>query len=309
MVLITDQRRFQISLAVIGLSLGFLGLKYGLFGVLRGGVHITRGVGGMIGDNNDFALALNMALPILLYLGTEVKSRWLRLGSLALVPLTALTVLFTSSRGGFLSLCIVALFLIFHSRRKVVVIGSVVAVALLGSLFLPSTFYERMGSIVHYQNDNSAMGRLNAWQTSWNMARDYPVFGVGLDNFLFMFRFYAPNPDDVHVAHNTYLQVLAEAGFIGLAIYMVLLGTAFWTLWWTRRQAQSFGMEWATGACKFLMASLAAFLVGGTFLNRAHFDLTYHVIILSACLERIVNHEIAALRAQVREAPPAERAA
>src|SRR5512143_67338 len=102
-VLVTDRSRFRLTMAVIGFSLGFLGLKYGVYGVLRGGVHFTRGVGGMIGDNNDFALALNMALPLVVYASMQWQSRWIRLGARLLVPLVAVTVVFTHSRGGFLS--------------------------------------------------------------------------------------------------------------------------------------------------------------------------------------------------------------
>jgi O-antigen ligase len=123
------------------------------------------------------------------------------------------------------------------------------------------------------------------------MANDYPIVGVGLDNFTLLFQHYAPNPEDVHVAHNTYLQILAEAGYFGLALYLLLLTTAFWTFEVARRRARLLGYAWAESGARYLSASLLAFLVGGTFLNRAHFDLTYHVMILGACLLRIVTLE------------------
>lgn len=291
-VLVTDRNRFRISLCVIGFSLGFLGMKYGVYGILRGGVHFTRGVGGMIADNNDFALALNMALPLLLFLSWEMQSRWFRLAAMALVPLTALTVIFTHSRGGFVTLCVVSLYLVLRSRRKLVALGALAILVLLGSIFVPESFYERMGTIVQFRDDGSSMGRLNAWQASWHMALDYPIFGVGLDNFLFMFRYYAPDPDDIHVAHNTWLQVLAEAGFVGLFAYVSLFVATWWTLAKAGRRARRHGLRWAVNGTRCLEASILAFMVGGTFLNRAHFDLTYHLMILSFCLHRIVAHEV-----------------
>jgi O-antigen ligase len=96
----------------------------------------------------------------------------------------------------------------------------------------------------------------------------------------------------VHVAHNTYLQILAEAGYFGLVLYVILLITAFWTFETARRRARMLGYGWAEGGARYLSASLVAFMVGGTFLNRAHFDLTYHVMILGACLLRIVTLEL-----------------
>lgn len=296
-VLVTDRRRFVWSLAVIGFSLGVLGMKYGLYGILRGGVHFTRGVGGMIADNNDFALALNMALPLLLFLVWEMPSRWLRLAAVGLVPLTALTVVFTHSRGGFIGLACVSLYLVMRSRRKFVAMGALAVVVLLGSVFVPESFYERMSTILAFRDDGSAMGRLNAWQASWHMALDYPIFGVGLDNFLFMFRYYAPDPDDIHVAHNTWLQILAECGFVGLFAYLSLFGATWWTLAAAGRRARRHGLRWAANGARCLEASLVAFMVGGTFLNRAHFDLTYHLMILAFCLHRLVTHEILAAAA------------
>lgn len=297
-VLVTDKKRFKISMAVIGVSLGLLGLKFGLFGVLRGGVHFTRGVGGMIGDNNDFALALNMSLPFLVFLATSLDSRWVRWAAGVMIPLTVLTILFTQSRGGFLALAAVTLYLVLRSKQRFVAVAVVALVALVGSQFVPESFYERIGSIVNYQEDSSAMGRLNAWQASVHMANDYPVFGVGLDNFMYLFRYYAPDPEQARVAHNTYLQILAEAGYVGLLLYLGLLGTSFWTFESVRRRASRHDMDWAVSGSTYLMGSLVAFVVGGVFLNRAHFDLTYHVMILGCCLDRIVRFEVNALRAR-----------
>jgi probable O-glycosylation ligase (exosortase A-associated) len=308
-VLVTDGKRFRISVAVIALSLGFLGMKYGVYGILRGGVHFTRGVGGMIGDNNDFALALNMALPLLLFTGLWMKSRWVRWAALGLVPLTAITVVFTHSRSGCRGLAASVLYLTFRRRREALAIAAVVVLAAVGRLVVPASYYERIASIGNYQEDGSSMGRLNAWSASFHMANDYPIFGVGLDNFLFMFQYYAPDPDDVHVAHNTWLQVLAEAGYIGLLAYVVLFMAAWGTLFSTERLARRHGIRWAGDAARFLEASTLAFMVGGTFLNRAHFDLLYHVLILGFCAKRIVLHEIAAQQEEAGERSLVERAA
>jgi probable O-glycosylation ligase (exosortase A-associated) len=293
-VVVTDRRRFRTVLAVIGLSLGFLGLKYGVYGVAAGGVHFTRGVGGMIGDNNDFALALNMGLPLVVYLSSDLGRRAWRLACFAVVPMIAITVVFTHSRGGFLSLAAVTLFLVAQSRHRFLAGSLVVGLALLASLVVPHSFYERIASIAAYQEDGSAMGRLNAWRAAIDMANDSPVVGVGLDNFLQVFPHYAPDPDDIHVAHNTWLQVLAEAGYIGLLLYAGLFAVTLWTLWRVRRRARRHGLLWASRGGTALAASIIAFIVGGTFLNRAHFDLIYHVMGLVVALDRITAFEITA---------------
>lgn len=301
-VLVTDVKRFRLSMAVIGFSLGFLGLKYGVYGMLAGGVRFTRGVGGMIGDNNDFALALNMAIPVLVYLVWDLESKWWRLAALAVAPVMALTVVFTHSRGGFLALCALVLFLVSQTKRKLVAAFVVAALGLGGSVFVPQSFYERVASIGDYKDDGSAMGRLNAWEASLDMANDYPLTGVGLDNFLAEFQYYAPDPDDVHVAHNTWFQVLAEAGYTGLLVYLSLFVVTWWTLFRIRMRARRWGLRWAENGAKCLAASIVAFMVGATFLNRAHFDLIYHVMALCAALDRLTAHEIRVLRSQPDDA-------
>jgi probable O-glycosylation ligase (exosortase A-associated) len=308
LVLVTDVQRFRWTMAVIGISVGVLGLKYGVYGVLRGGVHFTRGVGGMIGDNNDFALALNLATPVLIYLAGDLPSKWPRLVCLAMVPMNAITVIFTHSRGGFLSLAALTLWLVLQSKRKWAALLVVGVLAIGGSMIVPQSFYDRIGSISSFRSDGSAMGRLNAWQASIAMANDYPIFGVGLDNFLFQFIYYAPDPDDMHVAHNTWLQVLAETGYTGLLIYVSLFVVTAWTLARVSRRARRYRIPWAANASRCLGASILAFVVGGTFLNRAHFDLIYHLMAMCACLDRVVAWEIRQQRDAASESREAEAA-
>jgi hypothetical protein len=47
-------------------------------------------------------------------------------------------------------------------------------------------------------------------------------------------------------------------------------------------------------------------MVGGTFLNRAHFDLIYHVMALCACLDRILTHELTVQATDEDAAPGVE---
>src|SRR5262249_15666249 len=131
-----------------------------------------------------------------------------------------------------------------------------------------------------------------------DMANDYPVAGVGLDNFLYKFQAYAPNPDDVHVAHNTWLQVLAEAGYVGLALYVALFVATWKTLLRIRSRARRYRIRGAQNGAKCLAASVVAFMAGGTFPKRPHFDLIYHVMGLCMALDRLTAHEIEQIDAE-----------
>lgn len=68
---IDSRERFRNMVAMIAVCLAFFGVKGGVFGVLTGGATILRGPGGMLEDNNDFALALVMNVPLLWYMGSS----------------------------------------------------------------------------------------------------------------------------------------------------------------------------------------------------------------------------------------------
>lgn len=75
--------------------------------------------------------------------------------------------------------------------------------------------------------------RLAHWQAAQNMARDYPWLGVGLGNYEVAYEQYRLiNWDEpLGHAHNYYLNILAEAGMIGLIAYLGLWGSILWFTW------------------------------------------------------------------------------
>lgn len=82
-----------------------------------------------------------------------------------------------------------------------------------------------------FQDDRSLLGRLEAWRDGWDVVRDFPLFGTGLNTYPTAMLFYQQRNPDMHVAqaHNDYLQLLAEGGLlvtVPAAIAVVLLGRA-----------------------------------------------------------------------------------
>ena len=83
---------------------------------------------------------------------------------------------------------------------------------------IPEKWHERMSTIGTYQEDRSAMGRVNAWHFAFNLASERPLTGGGFSAFTNdLFIRYAPDPFDVHDAHSIYFEVLGEHGFLALA--------------------------------------------------------------------------------------------
>jgi putative inorganic carbon (HCO3(-)) transporter len=289
--LVRDRKRFRLLLLLVVFSLGFLGAKRGLFGLLRGGVRYNDGPGGFIADNNSFALVLNMMVPLLVGVALVDKDRRVRIAAAVTAGLCVPTILFTFSRGGLLTLCLVSMLLVWRSRRRWLVAGlmglAFLGVAAFSSSQLAEQYKERAESITDYQDDRSALGRLNAWQTSWNVFLDYPIFGVGPDNLVVVFARYAPDPENFHVAHNAYFQVLAECGLPALLFFVGSLGAALLQMQRLRRAAPTPDVE---VMARMFQITLLAYMTGSLFLNTAYNELIYELIALTVCLE-VVAHQ------------------
>lgn len=302
--LVRDRRRLRLLLLLIVFSIGFLGAKRGLYGLVRGGVRFDDGPGGFMSDNNSFALALNMILPLLVGFAIVEKEKIVRIAAAVAAALCLLTILFTFSRGGFLTLVVVGGLLIWRSQRRILVAG-LLALGLAGFLLFTSDrvteqYVERAQSIQNYEEDGSAQGRINAWRTSWRVFLDYPLTGVGPNNLAAVFQRYQPGEDRFRVAHNAYFQLLAECGLPALLLFLGAIGATWWRL---QRLRGGTALPWVEVQARMLQISIAGYLVGSMFLNTAYSELIYYLIGMSVGLEVVARSE--AVEEGVPEAAPA----
>ena len=298
MMLMTTKERVQHLIWVVALSLAFYGIKGGIFTILTGGNYRVWGPEGtFIGGNNEIALALLMTVPLLRYLQTTTEKRWQKLGLGVTIFLCIVSIIGSYSRGAFLALAVMGLLLIWKSKQRVLLLmllGVTLPVAL---MIMPSQWTERMQSIETYHEDQSAMGRINAWSFAFNLAKDRPLVGGGFSTFTpSLFAIYAPNPDDVHDAHSIYFEVLGEQGFVGLFLFL-LLG---WYVWrscgWIRKTTRNDpDVEWMSNLAGMLQTSLIAFAVSGAFLGMAYFDLYYHLVAVIVALKVMLQTHLRAV--------------
>jgi probable O-glycosylation ligase (exosortase A-associated) len=294
---VTTKERLRVLLWIIALSLGFYGLKSGIQGIIQlGRTHIIRGPGGMLFDNNDFSLALSMAVPMLFHLGWTERRPEIRKVFWISLPLTVITVGLTRSRGGFLSVTAAIAVLVWRSKNRLLgmLVASVVGVAAL--IAAPPEYKERLLTMLEPSKEGSAASRLKAWGIATRMATDNPVFGVGMYKFQAHYKEYDPEyrpGDEVIVAHSSYFQIWAECGTPALFLYLTLILGSFWTCWSVRAEARRrYHTSWIINYANMFEASLAAFVVGSTFLNRAHFDLFYHGVALLIVFQVLARREM-----------------
>lgn len=298
MTVIRTRADIQRLMWVLTMSIAYYGVKGGIFTLRSGGVDRVWGPEGtFIGDNNAIALALIMTIPLMRYLQQRSGRRWLRHGLSAAMLLSALAALGSYSRGALLAIAAMIVFMWLKSRHKLAGGALIALLAPLALLFMPERWGERMDSIGTYQEDESAMGRINAWYMAWNLARDR-FFGGGFEiaepGTFFL---YAPHPTDIHAAHSIYFQALGEHGFIGLGLYLLLLGMTWRSAAWIVRHSRHRPeLEWAQQLATMIQASFAGFAVGGAFLSLLYFDVPYYLMGVIVATRLLITGQQAAVR-------------
>jgi probable O-glycosylation ligase (exosortase A-associated) len=276
------RKHVEALLWVLVISVGFYGFKGGIFTILTGGQHKVWGPpsNSFITDNNSISVALVMIIPLAYYLALHAKRKIVKYGLYATIGLSCFAILGTHSRGAFLAIVAMAFFLWVKSRRKALLGVLVIAILPAAIAFMPDAWVERMETIKTYDQDSSAMGRINAWHAAFNIANDRPLVGGGFELYSReTFARYAPNPEAVHSAHSIYFQMLGEHGYVGLLLFLSLGING----WLTSRQIIRFAggkpeLAWASDLARAVQVSLIGFAVGGAFVNIGYWELQYYEI-------------------------------
>ena len=306
-VYVMQERERIIGLVwITALSIAFYGVKGAFYTVAGGSGNVLGPSGGFIETNTTIALALTIAIPMLYYLITQSPQTWVRWGLWATMGLCAIAVLGTYSRGGLLSLAAMGAFMWLKSRHKVRVALLVVLVMPFGFSVMPERWFNRMDTIQTYEQDSSAMGRINAWHFAFNLAKDRPITGGGFQTFTReLFAKYAPDPLDFHDSHSIWFEALAEHGFVGLGLFIL-----FWLVSWREgsklirlcRGRPEFA--WARDLAAMMQVALIGYFSGGSFLGLANWDVPYSIACFIVLARVVVRRELMA-RATVLPPEPA----
>jgi probable O-glycosylation ligase (exosortase A-associated) len=157
-----------------------------------------------------------------------------------------------------------------------------------------------MRTIEDVEQDSSFMGRVIAWKINTLAAMEHPLFGAGFrstqdlpvwkhfsESFPALDAIPTRRPDTImaHAAHSIYFQVLGDLGFIGLAIYLALLATAWRNASIAIRQARTHPQfRWAHDLARTFQYCLIPYFVSGAALSMAYFDLAFAIFALTAVL-------------------------
>lgn len=296
MALTTNRIRFHALLWVMAVSIGYYGLKGGIFAILHGGDYRVFGPAETaITDNNDLAAGLTVALPLMNYLRINSARKSVRIGWLIVMGACFLSILSSYSRGAFLGVAAVSLFLWLKSSKKLIP-GVVIALTMISAIsFMPEKYIARLETIRTYHQDASAMDRIHIWEAALKIAASRPLTGGGFRVTQSQAVIDRYNPGHrARDEHDVYLGVLADQGIIGLLIWIALPFVGWRNSRWLIRQAQGRPeWQWAGDFGRMTQVSLVAYMVVGTFGNYQYWDYYFTIIGLLAAARHILEHAAA----------------
>ncbi len=292
--IIDDQKKYEIFLWAMVIStiyLGFdtLGVSTAQFG------RLDQGVGGAdFAEGNFLAAHFAMTLPFigLFFIKGANKQRILLLIGAVLV---VNGFFLCRSRGAFLALAAGAITSIFLAprqwRSKIIVLLIIGMIG--GSFLMDKGFIQRMTRInvdiadIESQDD-SASGRILAWQAALAMSGDHPL-GIGQGNFATYVGKYQPLIPGKDT-HNTYLRCLAELGFPGLFLMVLMIWKAFMILKTQKKRIEYYDLPKDLLLHIFaLRVALVILLSAAMFITETYIEEFYWLLILPILVERSVD--------------------
>lgn len=255
-------------------------------------------------DSNDLALLLVSVFPIGVFFVAHGHRMAARLAAGVCLVVFILALVKSGSRGGFIGFVVILLYLLlrFRALSRRARIGATVVGATLLVLVGSDAYWRAMQTLLDPTQDynwagQSYTGRLELWKRGVGYIAERPVLGTGVKNFpvaegelswVARQRLARGLPVRRSVAHNIFIEVGAELGLAGLAVFIALLWLAFRTLARTCASAVTEeGRASRTAAlAQALTASLLGFIVCGLFISASYFAYLYVLLALASALAR-----------------------
>ena len=182
-------------------------------------------------DPNYLAAGIVPAIALAAALAATTRSLLWKWALGVSIGILAIGLAATQSRGGFLALLLASLAgLMLLRRHRLQITAGLAVLGGMVALMLAVTpgAWDRVTEV-----DGGGNGRSDLWTVAWRIGQEHPVAGVGISDFQAEAHRFVRRPgqltdaalivDQPHVAHNTYLQVLTELGWVGLTLFLALM--------------------------------------------------------------------------------------
>lgn len=245
----------------------------GFYGVAVGNFDAEGRLQGVGGGPNAIAMLGVSGFFLSAGLCAGVKgSPALRAAALAGMGLCFLELMLTLSRGGFVGFAVAmvaSLFVVSRGRGKLVASALLLVVGVV-SYF---SFLGSPESRERLSETGSGSGRIDIWTVGWRVVEENPVQGVGVGNFIptvpdYVIRpgaidsseLFQPVTGEAKYAHNSYLQVWAETGAVGLALFLAIISICVAATVNAAREFNRRGNDRMEGMARGLFAAQAGLL-------------------------------------------------
>ena len=271
----------QVSGTLSNNYLGFA--KAGIKQIVEGEADDYR-IAGPYNDPNFYAQVLLILIPLAIDRMLNERKKILRLTAAWALVMCVLSVFFTFSRGAFLGLILIVLFMMVRRPPKIITLLIIIALTIPMIQFLPANYVARLETIPDaipglsnkdVREESSFRGRSSAQLSGLLMFLDHPLFGVGVLNFGVYYPEYSrglgiDNKVWDQSPHNLYLEILTEKGLVGLSAFLLLISVFFRGLFSSRRQFLEIGNREYAQITEAYMIGLASFMFTSIFLHMSY---------------------------------------
>ncbi len=285
LVLINTREKLYYLIITIASSIGIVAVKGGIFAIAHGfSARIYGPPATQFEENNAFAVAVLINIPLLVLWYRETTNPWIKRGLLFAIPLHYVCAISSWSRGAMLAMAAMTLLLIWHSKRKYLAVPLLIVGAYVTFQALPDEWFGRMSTLETYEEDSSAQGRLEAWRDGWNYAKEHPFVGSGFEGWIWVTK---------RDWHSSYVEMFSEHGFIAFGLWLaMILGTLLSLTRLPKRVKGIPELKWVENYSYMLRASLITYMVGTAFLGLSYWDLLYHLIFISVLIKQFALQEL-----------------
>jgi len=191
---------------------------------------------------------------------------------------------------------------VIRLRRPRVVFATVILGALMIYRLAGPEVVARIMSIEAYEEDQSAVSRLESWKAGFAIILDHPLLGIGPGNYGRFSNVYNEQVKEGLVAHNEFIETAAESGIPAVIVLIAMITVLFRNTRWVRKRTwDAPERRWAYYHAAMIESAMVTYLVGAMFASLPFFEIFYLLLALSVILRRVV----AGLAPAVEPAPAA----
>lgn len=274
-------------------------------------------------DANDFALIMICSIPFAVYFMRQDGGARRRLLGLICLAMFVIGIVKSGSRGGFLGLIVVMLYVLLRYRAIPARVRLFTAIAgvLLFAAAASGKYWELIGTILHPKEDynwSAQEGRREVWKRGIGYMLSHPVLGVGVSAFPTAEGRLSEVGRELaskgrgwkwSVAHNSFIETGAELGVVGLGIFIAIFVVAMRSL--SRIQQTGMNAYWVApremALAQLLIGAYVGFIAAGFFVSAEYFSYLYFLFGLTLGLEKLIRLRRQAVLAAASRRPGASR--